>query len=195
MDFEKGKILINSFIFPLVWSVLSAKSLNEVESLQKRGLCFLENGCSSSVVKKVVELFKKSGNSTANVSNYQSFCIEIFKTLDIINPSFIKDIFQMRMTNFPTREKYKLTLEIAKSNQVRFGTKSLRYLDPEVWNSLPYHIKSSENLTIFKTLIKIWIGTVCIWKICNKWNYTFTFLLLSFYIICRYVVLISAFWL
>ena len=86
-----------------------------------------------------------------NVSNYRSLCIEIFKTLNDINPSFIKGIFKLRMTNRPTREKYKLNLEIPKSTQVRFGTKSLRYIGPKVWNSLPYHIKSSENLTIFKT--------------------------------------------
>ena len=66
-----------------------------------------------------------------NVSNYRSLCIEIFKSLNI-NPSFIKDIFKLRMTNRPTREKYKLNLEIPKSNQVRFGTKSLRYLGPKV---------------------------------------------------------------
>ena len=101
-----------------------------------------------------------------NVSNYRSLCIEISKTLNDINPSFIKDI--LRMPNRTIREKYKLNLEIPKSNQVRFGTKSLRYLGPKVWNSLPYHIKSSENLTIFKTLIKNWNGTVCSCKTCKK---------------------------
>ena len=72
-----------------------------------------------------------------------------------INPSVIKDIFQLRMTNRPTREKYKLNLQIPNLNQVGFRTKSLRYLRPKVCNSLSYHIKSSENLTIFKALIKI----------------------------------------
>ena len=67
-----------------------------------------------------------SGESTMNVSNYHSLYIEIFKTTNDINPSFIRYIFQMRMTNRPTREKYKLNIEIPKSNQVRFGTKILR---------------------------------------------------------------------
>ena len=67
-----------------------------------------------------------------NVSNYRSLCIETFKTLNDINHSFIKDILKMRMTNCLTREKYKLNPEIPKSNQVRFGTKSLRYLGPKV---------------------------------------------------------------
>ena len=80
-----------------------------------------------------------------NISNYRSLWTEIFKTLNDINPTFIRVIFKLRMTNRTTRDKYKLKLEIPKSNQVRFWTKR---------NSLPFHIKSLENLNIFKTLIK-----------------------------------------
>ena len=117
-----------------------------------------------------LELLKKSGKSTVNVSNYRSLCIYNFKTIEI-NPSFIKDILKLVVTNRPTREKCKLNLEIPKSNQVWFGTKSLRHLGRKVWNLLPHHVKSSENLTIFKALIKNWNGTVCTFKICKKWNY------------------------
>ena len=106
LGFEERKVLINSFILsnfnycPLVWSISSAKSLNKIENLQKRALRFLHNGCSSSYE----ELFKKSGKSTVNVSNHGSLCIEIFKTLNDFNPSVIKDIFQLRMTNRPNEK-------------------------------------------------------------------------------------------
>ena len=89
-----------------------------------------------------------------NVSNYRGLCIEIFRTLNHVNPSFLKDILKLRMMNRPKEEKYKLNLEVPKSNQVRSGTKSLRYFNPKIWNSLPCHIKSSENLIVFKALIK-----------------------------------------
>ena len=81
---------------------------------------------------------KMFGKRTVNVSNHPNLCIEIFKTPNDVNPSFRKGIFKLRITNRPTLEKYKLNLEIPKSNQVRFGTKSLRYLNPKDWNSLPY---------------------------------------------------------
>ena len=155
--------MINSFIlsnfnyYPLVWSVSSSQSLNKVDILQKQALRFLHNDNSS----LYEELLKKSGKSTVNFSNCRSLCIKIFKTLNDINPTFMKDIFKLRMANRPTGEKYKLNLEIPKSNQVRFGTKSLRYIGPNVWKPLPYHIKSSENLAILKSLIKNSNGTVC----------------------------------
>ena len=113
-------------------------------------------------------IVKKSGKCTVNDSNYSSFCIGIFKALSDINTSFVKDIFQLKMTNRLTQEKNKPNLEIIKSNQTRFGTKVSRYLGPKVWNSLPYNIKLSENLTIFKNLVKKWNVTVCTCNICQK---------------------------
>ena len=104
LGFEERKVLINSFILSdfnycfLVWSISSAKSLNKVENLQKGAFRFLHNAYSSSYE----ELLKKSRKSTVNVSNYCSLWIEILKTLNDINPSPIKGIFKLRMTNHPT---------------------------------------------------------------------------------------------
>ena len=55
------------------------------------------------------ELFKKS-RKTTDVRNYRTLCIEIFKSQNSINPSFAKEIFRLRITNHPTKEKYKLSL-------------------------------------------------------------------------------------
>ena len=52
-----------------------------------------------------------------------------------------------------------LHLNIPVHNQVTFGSKNLRVLGPKVWNILPYHKKSSENLVSFKMIIKQWNGT------------------------------------
>ena len=83
------------------------------------------------IITTVIRMKCNSGKSTVNVSNYCGLCVEIFKTLNDINPSFRKDVFNLRIMNRPTREKYKLNLEIPKSNQVRFGTKKLRCLGPK----------------------------------------------------------------
>ena len=53
-----------------------------------------------------------SGKTTISVRNYRTLCTEIFTTLNNINPSFVKEIFRLRITNRPTREKYKLNPEI-----------------------------------------------------------------------------------
>ena len=70
----------------------SAKSLNKVESLQKRALRFLYDNYDSSVES----ILKLAGKSTMNVNRLRGFCIEISKTLNNINPAFINEIFELR---------------------------------------------------------------------------------------------------
>ena len=108
-----------------------------------------------------------SGKTRINVHNYCTLHIKIFESINNINPKFVKETFRLRITNCPTKEKYKVNLETPKSNQVRFGTKSLRYLVRKIWNTLPYNIKSSGNLSNFETLIKSLNGTNCMSKICQ----------------------------
>ena len=65
----------------------SAKSLNKVESLQKRALRFLHDNYDSSVES----ILKLAGKSTMNVNRLRSLSIEIFKTLNNINPALMNE--------------------------------------------------------------------------------------------------------
>ena len=80
----------------------------------------------------------------------------------------MNEIFELRKTKRAARNQHKLNLEISIFiisiciiNQVTFGAKSIRYLRPKIWNSRPFHIKSSESLTTFKTIIKNWDTVSC----------------------------------
>ena len=72
-----------------------------------------------------------------NVKRLPFLWVEIYKTINNLNPSFMKQIFELRETNRNVREKYRLNLNISNYNQVNFGKKNLRILGPEIWNSLP----------------------------------------------------------
>ena len=76
-----------------------------------------------------------------NLRRKKALCIEIYKTLNKLNPGYMYDIFKLKNTDTLTREKYKLNLEIPKHNQTTFATGSLRRYGPKIWNALPYHIK------------------------------------------------------
>ena len=130
----------------------NAKSLHKIEAIQKRALLFILNDYESSYE----DLFNKSGNPSMNLRRTRSLCIEIYKTINNLNLEFMKNLFEVRKTNRAQREQYKLDLEIPKSNQVSFGTKSLRIQGTRAWNALPLHIKSKENLQAFKYVIKFW---------------------------------------
>ena len=170
LGIDEKKVLVNSFVlsnfnyYPLVWFISSTRSWKKIENLQKRALRFLLNDYESSYEK----LLEKSDKSTINLQSHRSLCFEVFKTIYDLNPSFMNDLFQLGESNRPVREKYRLNLNVPKTNQVRFGTKSLRNLAPKIWNSLPPNIKSVDNLNSFKALIKNWDGTSCNCIICAK---------------------------
>ena len=100
--------------------------------------------------------------------NPRNLCKEIFKSLNSLNPVFLKEIFYFKESNRPVRRKYRLNLQIPKINQVKFGTKILRGLSPKIWNTLPYHINKYENIDFFKKTIKNWNGVECKCLACQK---------------------------
>ena len=161
-------MLINSYFYsdfnycPLVWMFPSANSLNKVESLQRRALRFLYED----YVSSYEELLQKAGKVTMKVNRLRSLCIEIYKSINDINPTYMNDIFKLRKTSRAVRSNYKLNLEVPTINQVGCGDESFRYYGPKIWNSLPFHIKSSEHLEAFKN-IKNWNGVSCKCKVCQ----------------------------
>ena len=42
-------------------------------------------------------------------------------------------------------------------NSIRYGTETVSFLAPKIWDILPKKMKDSESLDIFKRKIKTWI--------------------------------------
>ena len=60
-------------------------------------------------------------------SRLRRFCVEIYKSINSINPCFQNEIFILRVTYTAVRSQYRLNLGIPKVNQVNFGNKSKIY--------------------------------------------------------------------
>ena len=103
---------------------------------------------------------KKSGKPTVNLARERLLCIEVYKTLNSLNPFFMQELFKLSETSRNVRNKGKLNLDIPVVNQVTYGTKSFRSFRPKIWNSLPHYVKSAENLEAFKNLLIV--GIACL---------------------------------
>ena len=101
------------------------------------------------------------------VNRLRSLCIEIYKLINNINPTYMNEIFKPRKISRAVRSNYKLNLDVPTINQVSFGGKGLRYYRPKIWNLLSFHIKSSENLKAFINSMKSWNGISCMCKVCQ----------------------------
>ena len=76
----------------------------------------------------------------------------IFKSLNDINPSLMKNSFNKRSNT--TEEKNDLIIHTR--NSVTFASNSLRLLGPHIWNTLPENIKEITCFEKFKEPINNW---------------------------------------
>ena len=96
-----------------------------------------------------------------NAKRLRALCVELYKTINNLNPNFMRNLFKLQFTNRPVREKYQMNIIIPEFNQVYYGESSFRAFSPKLWNSLSHHIKSSENLVEHSS------GEPCLCKVCN----------------------------
>ena len=98
LSFNAKRALINSYIISnfnycrLVWMFSTAKFLDKIESLQKRALRFLYNDYSISCEG----LLEKAGKVKMNVYRLRNLCVEIYKTINKLNPEFMNNIFKVK---------------------------------------------------------------------------------------------------
>ena len=71
------------------------------------------------------DLLSKGGKSKINVRRLRTLCVEIYKTLNDLNPSFMNDIFKLKINGREVRDKYNLNLDIP-MNQRTFGYKIIQ---------------------------------------------------------------------
>ena len=79
----------------------------------------------------------------------------------------MSEIFQLKEV------KYNLRLgKTLISNNVKmahYGTETISYLAPKIWQLIPDSIKNTESLNVFKRNIKMWIPTACPCKLCKTY--------------------------
>ena len=99
------KILADSFIIsnfnycPLVWYFPMAKQLQKIEKIQEMVLRFLHDD----YVSDYLTLLEASGSVSMEIRHMRYLCMEIYKTLNSLNPGYMKDIFQVQWSAYSTR--------------------------------------------------------------------------------------------
>ena len=163
INFEEKKILINSYFManfnycPLVWMLSNANSLKKIANLQKRALRFLCNDYEISYE----ELLSKSSTSSMNIKRLRALCVELYKTINKLNPDFMRDLFKLRFTNRPVREKYKM-------NQKNLQKRALRFLCNDY--EISYEELLSKSSTSSMNIKRLRALCVELYKTINKLN-------------------------
>ena len=160
------EVIVNSFIYsnfnycPLVWHFSSCKALRKIENIHKRCLRMIHNDYDSDHEA----LLKISGTFTMQIKRIKQLAIEIFKTVNNLNPDFMKNIFTSRQ-NAQVRPHDLCTRS---HKTVTYGDKSFKILGPKIWNALPTEIKYETSLSKFKEYVKLWSGHSCKCNLCKS---------------------------
>ena len=84
------------------------------------------------------------------IKRMRFLCIEIYKTLNGLNPKYMDEIFVRNKASYSSRRPLDLT--VPRVNQTNFGSKSITYEGAKLWNHLPNSIKSADSLSVFKKI-------------------------------------------
>ena len=146
MDLNHRRNNMKSFVesqfgyCPLIWMFQSRGPNNKINRIHKRALRITYRDKSSTLIHH---------------RNVQKLAKKIYKILHGFSPPILNDIFVpvSRPYNFHRND----TLQRRRVNSGRHGTKSVSFLGPKIWGLVPYDIKLSQSLSIFKRKIKTWV--------------------------------------
>ena len=84
----------------------------------------------------------------------------------------MKDIFVKNENPYQLRDnsRHENDLNNTSFKAFTYGECSLKVLGPNIWNALPIEFKSSNSLSVFKSLLKTWDGPRCDCKMCKAIN-------------------------
>ena len=117
------------------------------------------------IVSDYLTLLKASGSVSMKVRRMRYLGVEIYKTLNDLNPGYMKDIFQVQQSAYSTRRPY--NMKMPRVNHTTFVTRSILYEGAKIWNHLPNSLKSAETLEIFTNLMKTWESPNCKCNFCK----------------------------
>ena len=167
MNIRKKKVLMKSFITsqfgycPLIWMFHSRALNNKINSIHERALRITYNDKNSTFQ----QLLEMDNSVSIHQRNLQVLATEMFKIYKEISPDLLNDVFIQNTSKYNLRNDN--CFKSRKVRSVYFGTESLSFLGPKIWNQVPSEIKDSENIEIFKRKIKAWSFSECPCRLCK----------------------------
>ena len=167
MSSDKLRLVLKAFIesqfgyCPLIWMFHSRTLNNRINRLHERALRLVYKDNKSSF-ESLLEL---DHSFSIHHRNLQRLATEMFKVINNLSPSFMKNVFPDSINSYDFRN----TREFNNYNirTVYNGTETISFRDPKTWSLVPNDIKNSKNLLEFKSKIKYWKPVGCMCRICK----------------------------
>ena len=173
---DKLKVLMRAFISsqfnycPLIWMFHNRTLNNKINKLHERALRLVYQNENATFQ----ELLEMDGSVTIHHKNLQRLAIEMFKVKNKLSPIPIQEIFQEHISSHDLRVQR--SWEISKVRTVHYGTETVRFRGPKIWEMLPTDIKDSNTLQEFKFRVKHWRPNDCTCRLCKTYIHNLGFI-------------------
>ena len=167
-DMKERELIYNTFILsnfnycPIVWHFCGKVSTKKIEKIQERALRFMFKDENSSYDT----LLQRCGYDTLHIRRIKYIATEVFKSLNNLNPPFMKEMFDIKETSHDLRDS-NLVFQ-PKFRKITYGKNTFKYYGAHIWNILPSEVKKCTSLDNFKFLLKSWDGPRCQCTMCNS---------------------------
>ena len=141
----------------------SRKLNNKINRIHERAIRLAYNDRHSTFK----ELLTKDKSVTMHHRNLQVLVTEMFKVKTGISPVIMDDIFQTREGIYGLRNMSQFKQHCVKT--VHFGTESVSFLGPKLWQILPQEYKNIDDIDVFKSRIKGWVPQNCPCRLCKTY--------------------------
>ena len=129
------------------------KCNNLINRIHERALRIAYND----YVSDFKSLLEKDNSVTIHLRNIQALTLEIYKTLNNLNPTLMNEIFYLKQHSYPTRKQ---NLVYPNPRTVSYGLESFGYKATQLWNKIPCEMKQA-NITNFKNEISKHCRNIC----------------------------------
>ena len=83
-----------------------------------------------------------------------------YKCLHGLAPDYLTELIQEYKPSRNLRSSSKMNLVTTSVSTASYGQRSFYYAAPELWNTLPLHIKNSKTVEQFKSSLKTYLFTI-----------------------------------
>ena len=148
----RSLVLSNFTYCPIVWHFCGKQNNSKVEKIQERALRILYDDYDS----EYTELLAESRTTTMLHSRFKCIILEVFKSMQGINPACIQNMFEIKKSSYSLRDSSIMVQP--KRNSTTFGLRSFSYFGSKLWNDLPNHFKGTTDFITFKDQLQHWSG-------------------------------------
>ena len=80
-----------------------------------------------------------------------------YKAMQGFTPHYLRDLVEPYSAQHSLRSASKLILKSSSFNLRSYGCRSFSVCSPKLWNSLPFHTKSSPSVDVFKKRLRTYL--------------------------------------